>query len=153
VPRVVEPSTLHLDAAAPADLARVRAFVRRHAERAGLRGDALDDLVQAVDEMATNVLVHGYHKEPGPLTVVVEVGPGQLVVRIRDQAPLFDPGEWERPDGAADWLHRRPGGFGIPLARGCVDDIYHRPRTDHAAAGGNELTLLKRTTGMDADPA
>jgi anti-sigma regulatory factor (Ser/Thr protein kinase)/anti-anti-sigma regulatory factor len=147
VRRVVDRWTLHFDAAERADLAQLRAFVRTHGERAGLDDEALDDLVQAVDEMATNVLVHGYAKQPGPITVVIEAEPAHLVVRLQDEAPLFDPCSWERPDAAADWLHRRPGGFGIPLARGCVDEIYHRPRTDDAVASGNELILLKRTTG------
>ena len=74
-----------------ADLQSVRAFVQEHARRAGLDEEQVDDLVQAVDEMTTNVLVHGYRKQPGPLEVDVERDGDAIVVRIRDEAPPFDP--------------------------------------------------------------
>jgi anti-sigma regulatory factor (Ser/Thr protein kinase) len=144
--------TLHLEAARRTDLALVRAFVRGHAETTGLAPEAVDDLVQAVDEMATNVLVHGYRGRPGPLTVEVDAGTGELRVRLRDDAPPFDPRTWEPPDRVVPWGRRRPGGFGIPLSRGCVDEIDHRAAEADGAAG-NELTLVKRGTRSEREPA
>ena len=41
------------------DLGRLRRFVAREAARAGTIGPAADDLVQAVDEIAANAIIHG----------------------------------------------------------------------------------------------
>ena len=65
--------------------------MQEHARRAGLDEEQVDDLIQAVDEMTTNVLVHGYRKQPGPLEVESSATATRLVVRIRDEAPPFDP--------------------------------------------------------------
>jgi len=126
----------------------VRAFVLEHA--AGrLDDEGLEDLIQAVDEMSTNVLVHGYRRQPGPLTVEVEHAVGAVVVRIRDEAPIFDPGGAPRPSHLeAPLAARPPGGFGIHLTRGCVDEMHHRARDN--GVGGNELTLVKRGGGEGA---
>ena len=130
------------------DLVTIRALVRDCADGAGWAPDEIDDLVQAVDESATNVLVHGYGKQPGPLTVSVDGDGGRVTVRLEDEAPCFDPRRWERPDADAPWTRRRPGGFGIPLTRGCVDEIYHRERN---GGPGNVLILVKRGSGRDRE--
>ncbi|MFI7701063.1 ATP-binding protein [Nonomuraea sp. NPDC049480] len=41
------------------DLGSIRDLVRMHAQRGGLRGERLEDLVLAVNEAVTNVLDHG----------------------------------------------------------------------------------------------
>jgi len=152
---VAAPRSVHLPAAVVTDLAAVRELVRERAAAAGFAPVEVDDLVQAVDESATNVLVHGYRKQPGLLTVSVatatdEAGTPTLTVRIEDDAPAFDPRGWERPDADAPWPRRRPGGFGIPLTRGCVDEIYHRERD---GGHGNVLTLVKRGSGRERESA
>lgn len=141
--------TLHFEVAERTDLATIRGFVRAHGDGSTLSDDELDDLVQAVDEMATNVIVHGYGRSPGRLTVAVDAGPEGVTVHLRDEAPPFDPRSWARPDAGADWLHRRPGGFGIPLTQDCVDDIYHRVLDDRTGTPGNEVTLVKRGRRTD----
>ena len=141
---------MHLPAAVLTDLVRVRTLVRDCAAEAGFSAVEADDLVQAVDESATNVLVHGYRKRPGRLTVTVESAGAELTVRLEDDAAPFDPRDWERPDADAPWTRRRPGGWGIPLTRGCVDEIYHRERVD---GDGNVLTLVKRASERERHPA
>ena len=128
----------------------MRAFVEGHARRAGLDDEQVDDLVQAVDEMTTNVLVHGYGKQPGSLEVDVERDGDGLVVRIRDEAPPFDPRSHPAPDLDRPLSARAPGGFGIHLTRGSVDGMHHRARTDRGV--GNELTLVKRGRGGGGEP-
>ena len=46
-------------------LAEVRRFVREEAEAVHATVECLDDLVQAIDEASTNVIVHGYRRRPG----------------------------------------------------------------------------------------
>ena len=139
--------SIHVAAAQTSDLASVRTFVQEHAGPM-LSVEQLEDLIQAVDEMSTNVLVHGYRKQPGPLTVELEHDGDRLVVRIVDEAPNFDPSGAPEPDLDSPLAARRPGGFGIHLTRGCVDEMHHRARDNGLA--GTELTLVKRLGGKEA---
>src|SRR5262245_25274902 len=72
----LEPSAatrvLRLAAADVDDLRTVRDFVRGGALAFGADEISSADLVQAVDESATNVLLHGYGGTPGPLEIAVE---------------------------------------------------------------------------------
>lgn len=58
---------------------------------------------------------------------------------IVDDAPLFDPTQFGKPDFAAD-VERRPiGGLGIHLIRSMVDEISYEFQDKK-----NRLTLIKR---------
>ena len=125
-----------------ADLAAIRAFVRDAASAAGASPSASDDLVQAVDEAASNVCRHGYRGRPGEIRVEADRTEDALAITILDRAPLFDPTVAPRPDLAVPPLARRPGGMGIHLMTTMVDEVHHRARP----GGGNELTLVRRLT-------
>lgn len=132
-------------AAELANLEHIRRFVREAAESAGAPPEAAWDLVQAVDESATNVIVHGYRGASGTLEVGVAVDDGNLIVRLVDGAPPFDPTAVAAPDLELP-LDRRPfGGMGVHLARELTDEVHHERR----AEGGNELTLVKRIGGAN----
>lgn len=120
-------------------LAEVRAFVRDAAGGLGAGPTAIQDLVQAVDEAACNVILHGYHGRPGPLEVTVTRRGDAIVVVLRDDAPAFDPTRVPSPDLAVPPLARGRGGMGIHLLRTMTDEVHHRIRPE----GGNELTLIR----------
>ena len=94
-------------------LAEVRAFVRGCAIEAAAPETCVDDLVQAVDEAATNIVVHGYAGRDGWFDVAVVAEPGQLVVTLQDEAPAFDPTSVPEPDLTVPPDRHRPGGMGI----------------------------------------
>ncbi len=119
------------------DLAAIRAFVHTTAGSLGARPEAVDDLVVAVDDAVANVITHGYGGRGGPLEVEVSGDGHEVVVRLRDRAPLFDPTARPAPDLRVPLGRRAPGGLGIYLARVSVDRMEHRRRRGH----GNELTL------------
>jgi serine/threonine-protein kinase RsbW len=126
----------------PADLDRladIRALVREVAIEGGAPPVCLDDLVQAVDEAATNIVVHGYGQERGPIDIDARVEDEQIVIELRDRAPAFDPTEVPEPDLSIPPLQRRPGGMGLHLIRLSTDSMTYRPR----AGGGNILTLTR----------
>jgi serine/threonine-protein kinase RsbW len=120
-------------------LADIRALVREVAIEGGAPPVCLDDLVQAVDEAATNIVVHGYGREGGPIDVDARVEDEQVVIELRDRAPTFDPTEVPEPDLSVPPLQRRPGGMGLHLIRLATDSMTYRPR----AGGGNILTLIR----------
>jgi serine/threonine-protein kinase RsbW len=139
-PATRQASVMRIDATVH-DLARVRQFIRDEAARAGADPGAISDLVQAVDESVCNVIVHGYDGTPGTVEVEVARNGASLVVRLRDQAPPFDPTSVASADVNKPLEQQRLGGLGILLMRSMTDAISWRPL---GAGGGNELTLTKK---------
>ena len=127
----------------PAELDRVadvRGLVRDVAGACNAPGPCMDDLVQAVDEAATNVIVHGYRGAPGWVEVAAERVDDRIVVTVTDEAPAFDPTAVPEPDLSVPPARRRPGGMGIHLMREATDRLDHEPRP----GGGNILTMARR---------
>ena len=63
-----------------------------------------------------------------------------IEIRLRDQAPLFDPTRVPTPDLTLS-LYKRPlGGMGVHVTRQVVDAMRYRVTPE----GGNELTLVKQ---------
>jgi len=120
-------------------LAAVREMVRSMASAAGGDPTFVADLVQAVDETASNAIIHGLANGPGWIEVSIAAEQDRLVVTIEDDAPTFDPTIVPEPDLSIPPERRRPGGMGVHLARLCVDEMTYRPRP----GGGNRLTLVR----------
>lgn len=139
---------LQLPEARQEDLRAIREFVGASARALGADDAMADDLVQAVDESATNVLRHGYRGLPGRIDIAVDREGPELTVAIRDEAPTFDPTGHVVHDLEAPLTDRRLGGFGIHLTRECTD------RVTHAALvpAGNELVLMRRLDQRRLDP-
>jgi serine/threonine-protein kinase RsbW len=121
-------------------LAEVRALVRDVAHASDAPVVCMDDLAQAVDEAATNVVVHGYRGQPGWLDVTAELVGDRIVVTLADEARTFDPTLVPEPDLTVPPEARRPGGMGVHLMRMAMDEIAHAPRP----GGGNILTMARR---------
>jgi serine/threonine-protein kinase RsbW len=127
----------------PAELghvAEVRDLVRDVAGACDAPKPCMDDLVQAVDEATTNVIVHGYRGQPGWVDVAAERVGDRIVVTVADEAPPFDPTAVPEPDLSVPPAKRKPGGMGVHLIREATDRLEHEPRP----GGGNILTLDRR---------
>jgi glutamate/tyrosine decarboxylase-like PLP-dependent enzyme/anti-sigma regulatory factor (Ser/Thr protein kinase) len=125
-------------------LAEIRHFVRQRAITLGADPDLLSDVLLAVDEAVTNIVVHGYRDRKG--TVEIEVGQegDALVIRLRDEAPPFDPTDVAAPDVSLPPEQRALDGMGVYLIRRSTDEMRHRITLQR----GNELTLVKRGFGV-----
>lgn len=126
-------------------LADIRALVREVALSSGAPPACLDDLTQAVDEAATNIVLHGYEGQGGAIDVDARLVDGNIVIVLADTAPVFDPTTVAEPDLTVPALRRHPGGMGLHLIRLSTDSMVHRPRR----GGGNILTL---TRSLDPRP-
>lgn len=122
------------------ELAALRAFIEAECRQAwgvvgGGRGhhtvspteSALDQLLLAVQETATNIVRHGYFDEGSrPIRVVLEASPDEVQLLFCYPGKPFDPESVPPPvfDGT------REGGFGVYLIRQLVDEVrYHRDHT------------------------
>lgn len=122
------------------DLAEIRHLVESAALRGGGDPVAITDMLLALNEAATNIIEHGYRGVPGILEVEVEYDGDALIVRLRDQAPAFDPALVPVPDVTLP-LDRRPlGGMGVHMMRQLTDRLFYRTRSD----GWNEVVLVKK---------
>jgi serine/threonine-protein kinase RsbW len=133
--------SLRVDAR-PESLVVIRGFVRAAAAAEGLNQERTDGLVQAVDESATNVIVHGYRLAPGEIEIETRRSGEELVVLLRDRAPRFDPTQVPPPDRHTPLTRRGGGGMGVYLARQLCDEMRYRSMPD----GGNELALVQRAS-------
>jgi serine/threonine-protein kinase RsbW len=114
-------------------------FVDRATARAGLASEAAFAVRLAVEEVCTNVIVHGYGGgSSDPLAVAVSCRPGAFIVTIEDRAPPFDPADAPAPDLTAGWKERPIGGVGWHLVRELMDEVRYG-----AVTTGNRVTLVK----------
>jgi serine/threonine-protein kinase RsbW len=134
--------TQKLEIAADLDnLKLARDFVAESSQFAGLDENRTGELLLAVDEAVTNIITHGCPQGGCTIQMECEYEPDACVIRIRDDAPLFDPMARLDPDLAIPPMERdAPGGFGVYLFKHLVDQTSYRTTPD----GRNELTLLKR---------
>jgi anti-sigma regulatory factor (Ser/Thr protein kinase) len=98
----------------------LRQYVKEVSQQAGLDKKATYNLILAVDEIATNIILYGYEKAglEGGIDVLTEISDKCLKVLFEDDAAPFDPTARELPD-EEDFdlpLEERPiGGLGIYL--------------------------------------
>src|ERR1700687_4825708 len=108
-------------------------YVRSAAAAAGLDRKATYRLRLAVDEIATNIITHGYAEAnlAGDVVVHTSVEDEQLVVTLEDWAPAFDPRLQEEPDHIDKPSDERPiGGLGVFLALKSVDGLDYEYRAN-----------------------
>ena len=121
-------------------LAVLQQFVEEQVRLLEVESSAVYDVLLAVDELAMNIVVHGYRDERGTIEVEMRTVGDALEVRLRDQAPPFDPTRVPTPDTTLPLELRPPGGMGILLVRHFMDSMVHRILPE----GGNELILIKK---------
>jgi serine/threonine-protein kinase RsbW len=127
------------------DLARVRAFVRSAVRDLGADTRTVSALVQCVDEWVTNVVVHGYLGEPGPVEVQVRGVDADVLIEVRDAAPVFDPATAPPFDRDVPLTQRPFGGMGIALIRDLCESFEHRALPQL----GNEVRFRRRALTPD----
>ncbi|MEV7418890.1 anti-sigma regulatory factor [Streptomyces sp. NPDC089919] len=107
-----------------AALSEIAGFVLGLADAAGLGRGPAYRLRLAVDELATNVVTHGYRGGDGRITVRGRAGAGWVRVLLEDTAPAFDPVAGCLPPATGvPPERRRVGGLGIHLALTSVDEF------------------------------
>ncbi len=111
-------------------LVAIADYVAQAATAAGLDETTAYRLHLAVDEIATNIIAHGYAAKgiKGVLELWVDLDEKALTVRIEDTGLAYNPNQYERPDDLdLPPDQRRIGGLGVYLALRSVDGfLYER---------------------------
>jgi len=105
-------------------LSQIAQYVLAAAAEAGLGKKASYGLRLAVDEIATNIILHGYEESgsEGDIELQTELCDRNLTVFIEDTAALYDPNEQLLPDDLDQHPHQKQiGGLGVYLAIQGVD--------------------------------
>ena len=132
--RIVRPARLE-------HLPELVEFAAQAGRGSGADAGALHDIRLAVSEVCANIVLHGYAGGPGgSITIETTATAGRLVVRIEDDAPVFDPATLPPADTGSDAEHRTPGHLGWHLVYRVMDEVRHRSRGER----GNVVTLAKR---------
>lgn len=128
------------------NLAKIRNFIQQSTSTLGVSQGKIDDIVLAIDEAVTNIIVHGYKDQQGMIEIEVRREPDFLFICLQDQAPSFDPTLVPPPNLTLPLEKRDLGKYGVHLIRHGVDEIIYEIPPE----GGNRLTLVKGISNTKA---
>lgn len=109
-------------------LRAITQYVLAAAAAAGLDKKASYKLRLAVDEIATNIIIHGYQEAgcSGVLVCQATLNEQALTICIEDTAIPYDPTKTPKPDDLnKSPEQRRLGGLGVYLAIQSVDQLLY----------------------------
>ena len=114
-------------------LSDIRRLVHQACQKVGLGETATYRLILAVDEIATNIITHGYEEQglTGDIVVSIEQTDRDLIVTLKDTGVAYDPRTRGIPtaeDLGKPLEDREIGGLGIFLALQDVDHFDYQRR-------------------------
>ena len=108
-------------------------FTVKAAELANLERKSIYKLRLAVDEIATNIIQHGYYETnlTGKIFCYAELNEVYVTIILEDWGKAYDYADYTHPDNLQQPLASRPiGGLGIYLAIQSVDDFQYQRFSD-----------------------
>ena len=125
-------------------LSLIRNYARAAAAEAGLDKKRTYRLELAVDEIATNIVNHGYQEagRVGDVVAYASIDAHALTITLEDTAVPFDPRRLRRPEQIDLPMAERPiGGLGVFLAIENVDEF----RYEYVDGHNRNIFVVKRT--------
>ncbi|HEU5148399.1 MAG TPA: ATP-binding protein [Chryseosolibacter sp.] len=122
------------------NLKGVRDFIREALKRHGVPDLQISELVLALDEMCSNLMIHSHRCNPEELfeiNIILHKG-DPIVFEIIDDGNTFDINEFAEPDLGNLVHQKRKGGLGIRLVKSIMDRIEYQNRN-----GKNVCRLIK----------
>jgi len=120
----------------------VRVCLYGIASKSGFSYEDIEDMKVAVSEACNNAVLHGDSaSEDNRIEIDFEPGDANLVIRIRNKGPAFEPSETLHnniPPKGANIQDLPVGGLGIYLMQALMDEVTVETR-DHIT----EVTLTK----------
>jgi serine/threonine-protein kinase RsbW len=122
------------------NLKGVRDFIRTSLKENGAPDLEISEIVLALDEMCSNLMIHAHHCNPDDLFEIhISVEKNNPVVfEIIDDGTVFDINQFDEP-GIDSIIHeKRKGGLGIRLVKTIMDKVEY-----HHRSGKNICRLVK----------
>jgi len=130
------------------ELNRLHPFVEQFCDAGGLPSADAFALSLTLDELVTNIIVHGCADgAEHEIQVALSMAGDDIVVEMDDDACPFDPTQAPAVDFAAELQHRPIGGLGLHFVRQAMDAMTYR-----RADGRNQLRMTKRIAPGRAQP-
>jgi serine/threonine-protein kinase RsbW len=122
------------------NLKGVRDFIRESLKVNGVADLQISEMVLALDEMCSNLMIHAHHCNPDDLFELhIHVDRNNPVVfEIIDDGNAFDINQFAEPDLGNLVNEKRKGGLGIRLVKSIMDKIEYQSRN-----GKNVCRLVK----------
>ena len=123
----------------------IRAYVLAAAGKAGLDKKAAYRLQLAVDEIATNIVTHGYAEAglEGMIDMWADLDEKALTISIEDTGVAYDPGLQSIDDKDLPLEERQIGGLGLFLAIQNVDEFHY----ERVGERNRHTFIVNRTPG------
>jgi serine/threonine-protein kinase RsbW len=122
------------------NLKGVRDFIRGALKDHGVSDLQISEMVLALDEMCSNLMIHSHHCNPEELFELhIEIEKNNPVVfEIIDDGSAFDINQFSEPDLGNLVHEKRKGGLGIRLVKSIMDKIEYQHNS-----GKNICRLIK----------
>jgi len=89
-----------------------------------LKGNFIEDVIIAVDEAVTNIMLHGYQGRcDGIINICCKVEPDRLELKLRDEGRVFDVPCFNEIEANKKKTPMEKGGYGLILMNKFMDDI------------------------------
>jgi serine/threonine-protein kinase RsbW len=122
------------------NLKGVRDFIRSSLKNHGISELVVSELVLALDEMCSNLMIHAHHCNPDEifeLNIHVE-GNKPLIFELIDDGTVFDINQFMEPALNNIINEKRKGGLGIRLVKSIMDKVEYQK-----IQGRNVCRLIK----------
>lgn len=130
--------------AQPHNLPRISEFVEGGAERGGLDGKRIIELLIALEEAFVNICSYAYPQGEGEVEIACGLDGDAFVLELADSGIPFDILALPEPDTTLDVMEREVGGLGVYFIRQFTDEVSYRREE-----GRNILRLVLRRSGGD----
>ena len=112
------------------NLKGVRDFIRNTLKAHNVRDLQISEMVLALDEMCSNLMIHAHQCNPHDLfelTIVLQKGK-PVIFEIIDDGSVFDINQFSEPELGNLVHEKRKGGLGIRLVKSIMDKVEYQKR-------------------------
>ncbi|MCX7637425.1 MAG: ATP-binding protein [Cyclobacteriaceae bacterium] len=114
------------------NLRGIREFIRGALRPFGISEMQISELVLAIDEMSSNLMIHAHQCNPDDLfELTIEVQNDKVIVELVDEKNVFDINAFKEPSLGELISEKRKGGLGIRLVKSIMDSVEYQQRDGH----------------------
>ena len=105
-----------------------------------------DDIIISIDEIATNIILHAYHRNAEKdINIVVTITDDKFQVDFFHTGDIFDPDAIPQPNLSPHLADRKKGGLGLYIVNTFMDDIKYTFKSK--LQNKNIITITKYLQG------